>query len=82
MNALVGKRGELGDGDEPPLTLGLPLRWAAHPRLLDRRMRNRERGDIYYFVTPDGASLVRGYSHIVPAGLQIGSLRSQIAQRC
>ena len=26
MNALVGKRGELSDGDEPPLMLGLPLR--------------------------------------------------------
>jgi len=36
---------------------------------------------IHSFVTPDGASLVRGYSHIVPPGLQIGTLRSHIAEQ-
>ena len=33
------------------------------------------------FKGPDGASLVRGYSRIVPPGLRIGSLRSQLAER-
>ena len=36
----------------------------------------------HYIVTPDGASLVRGYSRIVPLGLRTGSLRSQMARTC
>src|SRR5205823_13781266 len=37
-------------------------------------------GSNFCFITPDGASLVRGYSLGVPPGLRIGSLRSQVAE--
>jgi hypothetical protein len=40
-----------------------------------------KREDIIYLITPDCASLVRGYLHVVPRGLQFGLLRSQVAER-
>jgi hypothetical protein len=41
------------------------------PRKHSGQTGRKKRGDYFLFVTPGGASLARGYCHIIPAGFQL-----------